>query len=72
MNNFVENGELEHKHEPLFGVDVKQFSGKVSFTQQITIKAPVKTRTVGTIKYMLCNEEKCLPPAIMQFSIALH
>jgi thiol:disulfide interchange protein DsbD len=68
----IETGKLEQKHEPLFGVDVKQFSGKVIFTQKVTLKAPVKTKLAGSIEFMLCNDRQCLPPAEKQFSIALN
>ena len=38
-----EVGKLEQHHEPLFGVDVKQFSNTVDFVQLVKLKAPVKT-----------------------------
>ena len=34
-----EVGDLEKHFEPLFGVDVKQFSNKVSFVQTVKLKA---------------------------------
>ena len=38
-----EVGKLEQHNEPLFGVDVKQFSNKVDFVQVVKLKANVKT-----------------------------
>jgi len=35
-----EVGKLEKHFEPLFGVDVKQFSNKVDFVQLVKLKAP--------------------------------
>jgi len=66
-----EVGKLEQKAEPLFGVDVKQFSNKVDFVQTVTVKGKVKTSVTGSVEYMTCNDEQCLPPKSQKFSIAL-
>ena len=66
-----EVGKLEQKHEPLFGVDVKQFSNKVEFVQTVTLKAKAKTTINGTIEFMTCNNRECLPPTTRSFSVAL-
>jgi hypothetical protein len=66
-----EVGKLQQKHEPLFGVDVKQFAGKVDFVQTVKPKAPVKTNIAGTIEFMVCDDTQCLPPSTQKFSIAL-
>lgn len=67
-----EVGKLEQKHEPIFGVDVKQYSKKVDFVQTLKLKSPVKTSVNGTIEYMTCDDTQCLPPARQQFSISLQ
>ena len=66
-----EVGKLEQHNEPLFGVDVKQFSNKVDFVQTVTLKANVKTNAIGTIKFMVCNDKQCLPPKTISYSVAL-
>ena len=66
-----EIGKLEQKHEPLFGVDVKQFSNKVDFVQVIKLKAPVKTTISGSVEFMVCDDTQCLPPSTQKFSLAL-
>jgi len=66
-----ELGKLEQRYEPLFDVDVKQFSNKVEFVQIIKMKAPVKTNVAGSIEFMVCNDTECLPPSEKKFSIAL-
>ncbi len=66
-----EVGKLQQKHEPLFGVNVKQFSEKVDFVQTITLKKPLKTNVSGTIEFMVCDDTQCLPPATQKFSIPL-
>ena len=67
-----EVGKLEQKHEPLFGVDVKQFSGKVAFIQTVTVKGNAKTAISGAVEFMVCDDERCLPPAIEKFSLKLN
>lgn len=66
-----ELGRLEQHTEPLFGVDVKQYSNKVDFVQIVKLKAPVKTQLHGSITFMVCDDKECLPPAEKKFSIAL-
>jgi thiol:disulfide interchange protein DsbD len=66
-----ELGKLEQRHEPLFGVDVKQFSNKVDFMQLIKLKAPVKTNISGSVEFMVCNDSQCLPPSSRKFSLPI-
>lgn len=67
-----EVGKLEQRFEELFGVDVKQFSNKVSFVQTIQVKGKVKTSLTGNVEFMTCNDRECLPPTTQKFSIALN
>ena len=66
-----EVGKLEKHNEPLFGVDVKQFSNKVDFVQVVKLKANVKTSADVAVEFMVCNDKQCLPPATKKFSVAL-
>jgi thiol:disulfide interchange protein DsbD len=66
-----ETGKLEQHFEPLFGVDVKQYSNKVDFVQTITVKKGVKTAVKGSVEYMACNDHECLPPVNKSFTISL-
>lgn len=66
-----EVGRMERHNEPLFGVDVKQFSGKVDFVQTVKIKGNVKTAVSGSLEFMVCNDKQCLPPKSVMFKIPL-
>ena len=66
-----EVGKLEKHHEPLFGVDVKQFSNTVDFVQLVKLKAPVKTSVNVAVEFMVCNDKQCLPPSTRKLSVAL-
>jgi thiol:disulfide interchange protein DsbD len=56
----------------VFGVDVKYFSGKVDFVQLVKLKSKAKTNFTGSVEFMVCNDQQCLPPATQKFSIALN
>lgn len=67
-----ESGKMITVHDKYFGVDVKYYNDKVVFTQTIVLKAAVKTNVTGSLEYMVCNEEKCLPPKTVPFDIKLQ
>jgi hypothetical protein len=66
-----EVGKMQQHHEPLFGVDVKQFSNKVDFVQVVKLKANVKTSVDVAVEFMTCNDKECLPPVTKNFTVAL-
>ena len=70
--NVNEVGKLEEHMEPLFGVQVKQFSNKVDFVQKVTLKAAAKTAISGSVQFMVCNEKECMPPATVSFNLQLN
>ena len=67
-----ENGALKTVHDDNFGIDVKYFGDKVEFVQYVQLKTAAKTSVSGTIDYMICNDEKCLPPTKQPFEIKLQ
>lgn len=66
-----ENGKIVSKYESVFGVTVKYFEGEVDFVQVVKLKANVKTNINGSVEFMACNDEKCLPPKTISFSIPI-
>ena len=68
----AEKGKLVTKFEEVFDIDTKYFDGNVSFVQKVKVKANVKTNITGTIEFMACNEQQCMPPAEKSFSILLN
>lgn len=67
-----EIGNLEKKFDKNFGAVIGSFGGKVQFVQSVVLKVPSKTRLSGTIEYMVCNEEKCLPPTKLNFEVEIQ
>ncbi len=64
-----EVGKLIVKHEEVLDTDLKYFEGKVDFVQTVKLKNNAKTTVNGTIQFMICNEERCLPPETVSFSV---
>jgi hypothetical protein len=71
QGSVMEVGKMEQRSEPLFGVDVRQYSGNVNFVQKVTVRAGIKTAVNGTVEYMTCNDHECIPPKKLKFSIPL-
>lgn len=67
-----ETGKLVSRYEEVFGVTVKYFEGKADFVQMVKVKGEVKTNVSGTVKYMVCNDQQCLPPKTVKFSVRLE
>lgn len=64
-----EVGNKKEGFDEVFGMNVMKFSGIVTFTQRIKTKS-AKTIT-GYLTYMTCDDEQCLPPMDVDFSINL-
>ena len=58
----TEVGQLEKKFDPNFKIDLLMYANQVQFIQKIKLKAKVKTIVEGAMEYMVCTDEKCLPP----------
>lgn len=66
-----ESGKMEKYTDKTLGTTAHQYSSTVSFVQTIELKAKVKTALTGTVEYQVCDDEKCLPPKKVPFTIAL-
>jgi thiol:disulfide interchange protein DsbD len=65
-----ESGKLISKNEEVWGGVVKYYENTVTFVVKVRIKGG-KTKLAGKVEYMVCNDEKCLPPAETEFSVAI-
>lgn len=66
-----EDGKLEKYHDAKLDVSANQYSKKVEFVQVVKVKGNAKTSINGNVRFQTCNEEKCLPPKTVNFSLAL-
>lgn len=67
----TEGGKLEKTYDENFKTNVLFYSNKVTFTQAIKLKTAAKTTIGGKIEYMVCNDQMCLPPKKISFSVKL-
>ncbi|WPU94717.1 protein-disulfide reductase DsbD family protein [Mucilaginibacter sabulilitoris] len=58
------------KFEKAFNMKVSYFENTVVFQQRIKLK-PGKGTLHGKLEYMTCNNQKCLPPEDLDFTINL-
>ena len=69
-------GKVEESPEPVkafekaFNMNIAYFPKRAVFSQKIRLKVP-QTTVKGTLTFMACNDEKCLPPDDVEFSIAV-
>jgi hypothetical protein len=67
-----EQGKLEKFHDAKLEISANQYAGKVDFVQVVKLKASAKTNVTGSVEFQTCNDEKCLPPKTLNFSIAIN
>ena len=65
----LEIGNLEKAYDPNFKSTLKFYNKKVDFVQKISLKSTASTVLKGVLSFMVCNENKCLPPKEIPFSI---
>ena len=70
--NVKEKGKMISRYEKAFGMELKYFEGGVTFIQTVKLKAKAKTTISGSLEYMVCNDEQCLPPKTMSFTIPIQ
>jgi thiol:disulfide interchange protein DsbD len=76
-NGYILAGHVTEESMPVrlydetFMMDITWFTGTAVFTQKVTLEVPVVT-IKGTISFMLCTDEMCLPPDEVSFSIELR
>jgi len=66
-----EVGKMEKYKDEKLDVSANQYSNKVTFVQRVKLKGKAKTAVTGNLEFQTCNDEKCLPPKTVNFSIAL-
>lgn len=59
------------KYEPNFKMDVTYFEKSVIFQQKVKLKSAGAITVKGQLEFMTCNDQKCLPPEDVDFSIPL-
>lgn len=58
------------KQDPFFDMKISYWEKKVTLKQRIKVSDAEKFRFIGALRYMICNDEQCLPPTSEEFSIS--
>lgn len=58
------------KYEEVFKMDVGYFDKEVVFQQKVKLKKG-QTTVKGSVEYMACDAERCLPPDEVSFTVAV-
>lgn len=66
-----EVGKMIKKNEEVWGGVVNYFENTVDFVQTIKVKGKAKTSLSGKVGYMVCDDQQCLPPTEVPFSVAI-
>ncbi|MBF1068007.1 MAG: thioredoxin family protein, partial [Porphyromonadaceae bacterium] len=69
VGKLTPNQKPIEKFDPNFEMTLRFFGGKISFRQQIRITDPKKFAFEGAVRYMVCNDQQCLPPTNWEFKI---
>ncbi len=56
------------KYDKNFGMNLTFFENAVVFQQKIKLKTK-KSTIKGSLEYMTCNDQKCLPPETVAFAV---
>lgn len=67
----AEIGKLESQYDPNFKSTLKYYNKQVDFVQKVTKKSKVSVLLKGNVSFMVCNEQRCLPPKDVPFSIKI-
>lgn len=66
IGKIIESPVLKRKFEEVFNMEVVFFEKEAVFTQKIKLKTASAT-IKGSVEFMLCNDNECLPPETIDF-----
>jgi thiol:disulfide interchange protein DsbD len=62
----VSEEEGHTEMDPNFGIELKYFSDEAKFVQKVKVSGTATTIR-GELEFMVCNDERCLPPDYLPF-----
>lgn len=65
----IEKGNTIQKYDEVFSSELRYYENAVDFVQKVIVKK--STVIKGSIEFMVCNDESCLPPKDVPFSFTL-
>lgn len=67
----VSQGKYITHYDPNFEMDLNYFENTAVFRQKIKIKSQQPFKISGEILYMVCNDERCIPPDVEMFEVGI-
>jgi thiol:disulfide interchange protein DsbD len=67
----VQVTEPKRIEDPIFGMVIGYFAERAIFAQRVRVTSERETTLQATVEYMVCDDQSCLPPTEVDFSIAL-
>lgn len=64
-----EIGKMEKFHDAKLAISANQYADKLDFVQVVKLKTNAKTTLTGSVEFQTCNDQRCLPPKTVTFSI---
>lgn len=68
----TKEGEGHIVDDEMFDMRIKYFDEKAVFKQRIKLKTQEKFIIKGTVEYMVCSDENCLPPKEEDLSFTIN
>lgn len=67
----VTEGESEEFYDPNFEMKLRYFSNNAVFKQKIKINNKKSFKVTGTLEFMTCDDQRCLPPEQVDFEVTI-
>jgi thiol:disulfide interchange protein len=67
LSGNVMEGKAVEYYDKNFEMDLKYFSNQAVFRQKVKLKTTGSFKIEGTVEFMVCDDEKCLPPDQVDF-----
>lgn len=71
LGEATEEGNKVSGYDEIFGMDIVKFKKKATFSRKLRLQESVQSVT-GSILFMCCNDEQCLPPRDVPFSVTVE
>ena len=68
LDGEVQEEEYVTEYDPNFGMDLNYFKDEATWTQTIDRLVAEQFQVKGSLNFMVCNEERCLPPEDVSFT----
>ncbi len=67
----MQEGEPLEEFDPNFDMILKYFGNEAIFTQKVKVISATDFKLDGNVYFMVCDETKCLPPEVVEFSFTI-